>query len=141
MPTTYSSSYELQGNRLDPLYPHDAAAQAVAIKPAGAGTTTLQAGTILGEVTATPGTYGAYASGNSDGTQNPNAILKYTITVDTSGNITGLNEWGQAVTSVEAYYMGTFRTQDLVGLDSNAVTKLNARLIEGSVTQGIVHIG
>ena len=37
--------------------------------------TTYAAGTILGEVTATPGTYKTYASGNSDGSQYPKCIL------------------------------------------------------------------
>lgn len=141
MPTAPVSTYELAGNRVDPLYPADAREQTVGIQPAGSGTVTLLAGTILGEVTATPGVYGAYASGHADGTQNASHILRYTVTVDTSGNITGLNEWGQAVTSVDAWYVGDFRTQDLVGLDANAVTKLNGRLLEGSVTQGILHVG
>ena len=141
MPTSATSTWELAGNRLDALYTGEAHEESIQLKPAGSGTVTYTRGTVLGEITASPGVYGPYASGNSDGTQNPNHILRYTVTVDTAGNITGLDEWGQAIPAVAAFYAGTFRTQELVGLDSTAITRLNARLLEGSVTQGIVHIG
>lgn len=98
--------------------------------------TTYAAGTVLGEVTATPGTYGAYASGNSDGTQNATAILPRPVTTDSSGNWT--DEWGSVLSTTPVYTTGKFRTQDLVGLDTNAVTKLAGRLLEGSVTSGII---
>jgi hypothetical protein len=136
MPTAPTSTWELAGNRLDALYPDEAEVDNIQLKPS----TTYVRGTILGEITATPGVYGAYASGNGDGTQNPNHILQYSCVTDASGNITGIGEWGQAFPSVSAYMNGTFRTQELVGLDATAVTRLGARLIEGSVTQGIVRL-
>lgn len=137
MPTTYTNSYSGTA-RLDPLYnPEDAIAQHVAL---AAGT--YVRGTVLGEVTATPGTYKAYASANVDGSQNPAMLLMYSCVVDASGNVslgtsTTGGEWGQVFgKSAPAYMAGIFRTQELVGLDANAVTKLAGRLLEGTVTAG-----
>ena len=106
--------------------------------------TSFSAGTLLGEITASPGTYGPYASGNSDGTQNPTLILEYQCTTDASGNVTfgsGTNggEWGQTEKGAPCWRNGLFNCADLVGLDANAVTKLG-RLIQGTVSAGIVEI-
>lgn len=106
--------------------------------------TTFAAGTIVGEVTATPGTYGPYASGNTDGTQNPVGVLQYACVTDSSGNITfgntaGSSEWGNTSKAAPIYMSGYFRTEDLVGLDANAVTKLG-RLIQGTTSSGEIAI-
>lgn len=105
--------------------------------------TTFAAGTILGEITASPGTYGPYASGNADGTQNPIGILQYACVTDASGNITfgagpaGTAEWSQTAKGAPMYEYGEFSTADLTGLDANAVTKLG-RLSEGTTSAGIL---
>jgi hypothetical protein len=92
---------------------------------------------------ASAGTYAAYASGNSDGTQNPELLMAYTVASDAAGNVyfatTAAGEWTQSYVSCPAYRKGTFKTQDLIGLDSNAVTKLG-RLINGTVTTGIIQL-
>lgn len=95
-------------------------------------------GTVLGELTATPGTYAAYASGNSDGTQTPKAILQYSCIIDAAGNVQLAGEWGQSQKGVPVYVGGgaIFDTTQLIGLDANAVTKLGAALVEGTVSAG-----
>lgn len=133
MPTTATSTWSASG-RLDPLFNPD---DAIALNVALAGPGTFQRGTVLGEVTATPGTYKPYAAANADGSQNPAVILMYTVTVDGSGNVTLAGEFGQTQKGVPAYMGGVFRTQELVGLDANAVTKLGGALVEGTVTSGI----
>lgn len=101
------------------------------------------AGQVLGEVTATPGTFKAYASGNSDGSETPKGLLA----VDTTTNSSGEHFFGQQAASengvvhrhTSAFFSGTFDTNDLTGLDANAVTKLG-RLISGSVASGILQL-
>lgn len=103
--------------------------------------TVFAAGTIVGEITASPGVYGPYATGNVDGTQNPVGILQYACATDASGNITfgsvaGTSEWGLTSKGAPMHYSGgTFRTEDLAGLDAGAVTKLG-RLAQGTTTSG-----
>jgi hypothetical protein len=105
---------------------------------------TYAAGTVLGEVTASPGTYKAYATGNSDGSQNAALILADDVKTDSSGNVfiggqtTGSYSVGPSKTA-RAYRSGEFDTRDLVGLDAGAVTKLG-RLVEGTVSAGILRM-
>jgi hypothetical protein len=135
MPT--SATYRYSNTAVDPVFnADDAMASMVAVKLKAS--TTFAAGTILGEIAASPGTYGPYASGNSDGTQNPAGILRRAATTDASGNITNADEWGDTGLVASMFTQGAFRTQDLVGLDANAISKLSGHLIEGSVTSGIV---
>lgn len=107
-------------------------------------TGTYAKGTVVGEVTATPGTFKAYASGNSDGSEVPRGLLKRACAVDGSGNITygtatGGTEFGLVRTYTDIWISGAFFTQDLVGLDANAVTKLG-RLAQGTTTTGILQL-
>jgi hypothetical protein len=83
MPTTAIATFG--AGRVDPLKdPRDADIEVVNLKVS----TSFAAGTVLGEITASPGVYGPYASGNSDGTQNPTHILQYQCVTDASGNVT-----------------------------------------------------
>ena len=136
MPTVAQLTFSASG-RLDPLFDTPHAQMSVALKPAASGTVVYQRGTVMGEVTANPGQYAPYASGNSDGSQNPAGILRYTCTVDTAGNITAAGEFAQTLPNTPLYLHGTFLTSELVGLDANAVTKLAGRLVEGSTTSGV----
>lgn len=138
MPTTAIATFG--AGRVDPLKdPKDGDIEVINLKVS----TTFAAGTILGEVTATPGTYAPYASGNVDGSQNPTHVLQYACVTDASGNITfgagpaGTSEWGQTFKGAPAYRSGEFNCADLVGLDANAVTKLG-RLVQGTVSSGRV---
>jgi hypothetical protein len=103
----------------------------------------LVKGTLLGEVTATPGVYKAYASGSSDGSQVPRRILAYDCTTDGSGNVTlGGGDWGVTQKTAPAFFKGFFRSEDLTGLDANAVTPGVGmlKLVNGSVTAGVVEL-
>jgi hypothetical protein len=139
MPTTAIMTFG--AGRVDPLKnPDECIVEVIGLKPS----TTFAAGTLVGEITASPGTYGAYATGNADGTQNPTHILQYACITDASGNVTfgssvtaGAAEWGQTQKGAPAYASGEFSCADLVGLDSGAVTKLG-RLIQGTVSSGRV---
>jgi hypothetical protein len=138
MPTTAST---FGGKRVDPLKtPDEALVEVIGLK----ASTTFAAGTLVGEITASPGTYGPYATGNVDGTQNPTHILMYACITDASGNVTfgssvtaGAGEWGQTQKGAPAYASGEFSCADLVGLDAGAVTKMG-RLIQGTVSSGRV---
>jgi hypothetical protein len=105
------------------------------------GTPTITPATTTAGVAGTPGVYGPYASGNTDGSQNPKGILRYACVTDALGVITlgtggaGVSEWGQTTSNVDMWASGIFRCEDLVGLDANAVTKLG-RLMNGTVAHG-----
>ncbi len=87
------------------------------------------------------GTFKAYASGNTDGSQTAKGILQFDVVTDSLGNITlgqqaGGGPWfNETFKTVPLFVEGTFLCSDLTGLDSTAVTALG-RLIEGTVTNG-----
>lgn len=140
MPTTPIQTWGM--GRLDPFLENsEAAEQAVNL----IANTTFLKGTILGELTATPGTYKAYASGNADGSQVPKCVLRYDCVTDALGFATlgggpaGTSEHpGEKTRSVDAFYSGIFKTGDLVGLDANAVTVMGAHYISGNLAAGII---
>lgn len=126
MPTSALNTYTF--TRVDPVVEVDDAMQAIwNVKIAASQT--YAAGTIVGEVTASPGTYKAYATGNVDGTQNPMGILQYAVTTDGSGNITNFSEQGPTGTYAPIYTKGTFKVSDLTGLDAGAITKLGGHTV------------
>lgn len=101
---------------------------------------TYVAGQLVGEVTATPGTYTAYNSTKTNGGQNPAFLLEYKCIVDTDGNIwigdlSGASEWGKPAKAVSAFRNGLFSCADLTGLDANAVPLLG-HLVRGNTTAG-----
>ena len=145
MPTTAATIYS--NHKLEPVYDPDLARQrAVAI----AAIKTIARGTILGELTASPGVYSAYVSSNTDGTQVAKAICAYDITTDASGNVTLSTTSGQAGgpfgaglagKTAPVYVSGVFLSSELTGLDATAVTDLCARFEQGSLgAGGILHI-
>ena len=106
-------------------------------------------GTLLGELTATPGTFSAYAAANTDGSQFPKAILPYDVTTDASGNasIAGLAPFGlvAATPTVPAYFKGAFRSEELRqtgagAIDAGAVAGPYMKLINGTVAAGAVEL-
>ena len=126
---------------------------AVMIDVALKASTTYQAGAVLGELTATLGTYAPYLSTNSDGSQNAKVILKYACVTDASGNIgygpsTSGGEWGETTTAAPVYISGTFQISDMQltggagALDAAGATSLG-RIVEGSVAgaAGILRVG
>jgi hypothetical protein len=89
--------------------------------------------------------YVAYASGNSDGSQTAVGLLAIDASTDNQGRVTysasssAGDEHGQYQASAPLYYKGEFKTADLTGLDSGAVTALG-RLIAGSISVGVISL-
>jgi hypothetical protein len=108
--------------------------------------TTFQQGSLLAELTATPGIFVPYVAGGSDGSQIPKAILKYALTTDANGGFS-VGPFGGIRYDAPIYLHGDFRTDDLpqsgVGaIDATAITNQPAwHLLEGSVTKGIISLG
>lgn len=138
MPTVAQTTWSASG-RLDPLFDPD---KLNILNVAFGNSLTLAKGTVLGELTATPGQYKAYASGNVDGSQIPKGILQYSITTDASGNVTMIGEHGMTQKHAPMIMPSgcLFKTSELVGMDANAVTKLGATLVQGDLTSGIIRV-
>jgi len=138
MPTTAQNTFSNQG-----LVPFMDPEQALSYHVKLPNSATVAKGTIIGEITASPGNYKAYASGSSDGSQIPKAITAYDVVVDSSGNHTiGGGSQGETSLTAPAYFAGTFRTTDLTGLDATAITNSPSwRLISGSTADGILRLG
>jgi len=128
-----AATWTFSRNKLIALY-HENKAQRMNV--ALGNSLTLAQGTVLGEVTATPGVYIAYASGHSDGSQVAKCILEYACTTDASGNITMDGEWGQTVKAVPAFLPNSgvaFSIADLTGLDATALTALGGSIAQGAL--------
>lgn len=141
MPTSAIATFG--AGKVDPIRNPDLARQEVFN---GKASTTFAKGTVVGEIAASPGTVGPYASGNVDGTQNPIGVVVYDYITDASGNVSlgtgitaGATEWGQVGKGIAVWTTGLFSCADLVGLDANAASKLG-RLVRGTVTAGEVAI-
>jgi len=137
MPTALVQTYSR--NKLTPLY-DDQHSRKVNVQLIAS--TTYAAGTVLGEVTATPGLYGAYVAGHTDGTQTAKVLLEYACTTDASGNITMDGEWGAIYPSAPAYLPNrqSYNAADLVGLDAAGLTALGGVISEGTITAGTLTI-
>jgi hypothetical protein len=136
MPTAPSDTFT--GAKVIPYYRADKA-QAQSFK--FPNSTTVVGGTLVGEITATPGSVKPYASANTDGSQVPIGVCMYDVTVDAAGNHTwGGGTWGEQYESAPVYTVGQFLTTDLVGLDAAALTNGKWRLLHGTVASGVVEI-
>ncbi len=131
------STYDPASNRLDPFYEAVDEAAEIHVNLIDG---TYPRGTVLGEVTATPGTFKAYAAANTDGSQAARLLLRYGCTV-AGGLITLPDEVALPARSVPAFYRGIFKTTDLVGLDAGALTALGGALISGTLANGVIRFG
>jgi hypothetical protein len=134
------------GTKLEPYYPLPRPAEQAVAFVASLGL--LAKGTVIAEVTAS-GLWAAYTNTGppTDGTQIPRAILAYDINVDSNGRITFTttsgqvgDEFGHTYLSAPAYFTGAFRLEDLTGLDANAISLLNGRVISigiNDATKGV----
>jgi hypothetical protein len=126
-------------------------AQPVTLTGSGAGLTggTFAITSVTTGSAGTPGTFAAYAAGNTDGSQTPRALLEYDAATDGAGNITpgltaGSAEWaGYTWQSVPALFSGSFACGDLTGLDANCLAPQSTggggwRLINGNIANGVV---
>jgi len=102
----------------------------------------IQRGQTIGQQTSTS-KFGAYASGNSDGTQTPKGFSAYSFNTDANGLVyyvmgSGSGVSGSAINPIGATYRATpnqtsvificgcFNQNDLIGFDSNAQTILKS---------------
>lgn len=93
--------------------------------------------TVTNGAAGTAGRFKAYAATNADGSQVARLILQYACTVDVSNKVTLTGEWGNTYDYAPAYWRGTFRAEDLVGLDNKAVNGLGGRILRGTTAAGI----
>ncbi len=144
MPTT--ALYSFTQDVLTPVRNPDLAReQAVKLK----ASTTFTKGEILGELTATPGTYDKYNSGGADGTEQPKCILAYSVVTDANGLPTLLGGvYPLPDNNVPAFTRGDFDCAtidtamgDAGTLLSAAIAAANWHLSAGTVAAGIVSIG
>jgi hypothetical protein len=123
-------------------------AQAVTMTGSGAALTTPGNFSVASAATGsagTPGTFTAYAVGNTDGSQVPRAILEHDCATDASGNVTlgptaGGSEWGQTQPYASAFFAGDFATGELTGLDPAGIAAAGWRLVNGNVAAGVVRL-
>jgi hypothetical protein len=134
MPTTAANTYGVA-----PVTPFYRANEAMMIHAAFGASLTIPKGTVLGELTATPGEFKAYLTGSADGSETAKAILPWDITTDGSKNITiGGGEFGVTYKTIPVYVSGFFKTTELTGLDAAGITDFGGHLISGTVAAGVV---
>lgn len=87
----------------------------------------------------------AYTAPNGAGTHKPKCILRYDCATDANGYATygtsssgGMH--GESHRAVPAWFSGDFATSELTGLDQNAVDVWPARLVSGTVADGILRV-
>jgi hypothetical protein len=136
MPTTYKHSFSDQA-----LHPCLRGNDALLIRVRLPASVTYAKGTVLGEITASPGTFKAYASGNVDGSQVAKAILAVDVITDASQNVqvggAAGAPWGETEPTAPAYICGYFRTTELTGLDAAGAANLG-KVQSGTVADGVL---
>lgn len=138
MPTSAQNTFS--ANRIVPFWPKPDAVRENFALPAS---TTLVAGTMVGELADTPGTVDAYSTGGSNGLSLCRGVLEYDCATDSAGNITfgtvaGANAFGVTALVAPVFVAGAFATGDLTGLDDNGVEDLNGHLASGDVSDGVL---
>jgi hypothetical protein len=93
----------------------------------------------------TLGTFRDYASGHSDGSQVPVGVAPAAFKTDALGrivygNVPNLPPYVEVDKTIPVYVLGFFFTQDLVGLDANAITVGLGKLIKGTVAEGVIFL-
>jgi hypothetical protein len=134
MPTTPDTTF--LGVKLEPAYAPDMA-RTDRFKVASGN---YARGTVLGFVSAS-GAVGAYADGNSDGTQTAKVIAQYDMYSDgTNVSLTngGALLVGETAVGAPCYICGFFKCSELTGLDTNAITDMHARLIGANTVSGVL---
>lgn len=106
------------------------------VNPAFTGGSTPAAAVVETTPGVAKGRNDAYASGNSNGTQIPKGILRYSVATDERGRVyLGTRVAGTPLSGgAPVYLSGFFRTGDLIGLDTNAVSVLQGRFTRGDIS-------
>lgn len=106
------------------------------------GSLTASVATSTAGVVGSNGTFEAYNSGGSDGTQVAKCILPVACTTDASGNITlgdsGATTGGDEGTtfrSIWAWFGGYFFSADVPALTTGILTSLGGKFVEGNLVQ------
>lgn len=139
MPTADTFTYS--GKKLEPVQAPEMARTMSALFPAS---TTIPRGTLLGELSASPGTYAAYDHTAVNGLGVLKGITVYDITTDSDGKITSVAGlvWSHNL-SMPIYYCGFFACEDIANdteLD-DAIAAGQARLVQGTTTTGVFALG
>lgn len=133
MPT--SPAIDFSNDKLEPAYaPELAKTQAYKVKSGS-----YVKGTVCGMVNNT-GAMGAYATGNSDGTETAVCIAVYDMYSDgTNVSLTddGALLPGETRQNAPFYVSGFFECGELTGLDAAGVADMSARLI-GNLVSGVL---
>lgn len=133
MPTT--PIFDYSGDKLEPAWAPDLARTNAFKVKAG----DYVKGTVCGMVNDT-GAMGAYANGNSDGTELAVCICQYDMYSDGT-NVSLTNDGaliaGETRRDAPFYIAGFFECAELTGLDANGVTDMKARLI-GNLVSGVL---
>lgn len=123
---------------LVPLYPDEAQKKRVRLGP----NQSLRNGTVLAERLDQPGVFVPYQFWASDGTQVAKLILETDCAIDENGVVhlgtltVGQSPAQENYSDAYCFFQGTFRTEELTGLDSQAVAQ-TGRLIEGTTARGV----
>lgn len=140
MPTAAARTFSNGG-----VWPCENQGEAVNV-PVNLSAGTYPAGTVLGELTAAPGTFRDYQSGHADGSEVARGILQYAVVVDGSGNYwlgdtSGASDSGVAGPKyANMWRNGVFKTSDLTGWDATAFSTIGAKIKTGTSTSGVIII-
>lgn len=87
------------------------------------------------------GTFDKYNDAGANGLNEARAILRYACKVDSAGRIAQPNDLGQTNLTIECFSSAVYlKTTDLVGLDAAAVADFRARIVQGTLADGIIYI-
>lgn len=139
MPTT--NLYTIPQVKLEPIQAPELARTLAAKFQANA---TITKGTLLGEVSATPGVYAAYNHSAGDGLQVVKGIAMYDVSTDAAGLVTNLGGLiPSANLSAPIYYGGYFACGDVANATEldDAIAAGHCRLVQGTSTTGIFALG
>jgi hypothetical protein len=106
----------------------------------GGSSPSIAIATSTGGSAGTPGTFVQYSSSSTDGSQTPKCILQFATATDASGNhVLGTSSTGQfsdTVSSVPAFFGGSFYFADVPDLTETALTAMNGSIVSGSIAGG-----
>jgi hypothetical protein len=133
--------HTFSGQKLEP-YLSEPVPQSVAVRISASKT--IARGTVLGQVTS-GALFEAYSDADSPaGVGVARGIIAYDVISDAASLLTfgttaaSAGEFGEKVLSVPMYISGTFRAEDLTGLDANGLADLQGNIVSGTISAGII---
>ncbi len=117
---------------VEPCVAGSGVAFSVNLKPS----TTFARGDVLSYTAAAPTVYVPYATGATDGTGIPKAIMKYDVTTDSGGKIT-LGEPLVTWDSIAVWFGGYFDISQVNNLDATGIaTNCGWHVVKGTLASG-----